>query len=46
LEEEVGPSAITGEMDLLFVLLLCGVEKLMSKVLLWSLGWGSGSNSP
>jgi hypothetical protein len=45
-EEEAGPSIITGEMALLFLLLLYGVENLMSEVFFWSLGWGSGSNSP
>ena len=46
LEEEAGSSTITGEMALIFLLQLCGVEDLVDEVLFLSLGWGSGSNSP
>jgi hypothetical protein len=44
LEEEVGSSTITGEMTLLFLLLLCGVEDLVDEFFFLSLGWGFGSN--
>jgi len=38
LEEEAGPSIITGEMDLLFLVLLYGVEDLVDEVFFLSLG--------